>query len=127
MFPFSDRGHLSKAEPDLVLGCLRSTLAKGSELYPSLQLFAFLQEHRTPGVRPNAACTAFAKNTPSSSKVKSALNASCSEERKPVHRIYEEGNCSCLPKHFIYANSNSFGTVFRIFSYHKYRLDPHLS
>lgn len=127
MFPFSDRGHLWKAEPDLVLGCLLSTLAKRSELYPSLQLFAFLREHQRPGVHPNAACTAFAKNMPFSSKVKFALSSSCSEERKPVHRIYEEGNCLCLPKHFIYANSHSFGSDFSMFSYHKYRLDPCLS
>lgn len=41
MFPFSDRGHLSRAEPGLVLGCLLSTLARGSELYPSLQCLRF--------------------------------------------------------------------------------------
>lgn len=124
MFLFSDRGHLSKTEPDLVLGCLLSTLAKGSEPYPSLQLFAFLWEHQRTGVHPKAACTTFAENMPFSSKAKFAWNSSCSEKRKSVHRMYEEGNSLCLQKHYIYANSNSFGSDFRIFSFHKYRLDP---
>lgn len=96
MFLSSDRGHLSKPEPDLVQGCLLSTLAKGSELYPSLQLFVFLQEHQRPGVCPNTDFTAFAKNMPFSSEVKFVLNSLCSEESNPIHRIMKKViACAC--------------------------------
>lgn len=77
MLPSRDRGHLWKTDPELRLGCwLQEPIA------------AVIWEHQRAGVHPNAST----ENMPFSSQLQYALHFSCSQERKPVHKVCKEGN-----------------------------------